>query len=103
MADSHDHRITLQQAVEMTHAYQAAHKGEVRAWWFSREAIDALLAEPDAAGIRIYLGAGPTGPTPVICPTDKDQRDMTGGYLAELSRPCPPYCDDASPLTISSR
>jgi hypothetical protein len=102
MAESKDHRITLQQATELTHAYQAAHKGEVRAWWFAREAFDALLAEPGAAGIRIYLGAGPSGPTPVICPTDGEGHDMTSGFLAEFALPCPYHCDDRSPLLYGS-
>ena len=98
MADSHDHQITLDKAVEMTHAYQSQHKGETRAWWFSRAAFEALLAEKGAQGIRIYMGEGPDGPTPVMCPTDGERRDMTGGYLAELALPCPFFCDDESPL-----
>ena len=35
MAEPRDHRISLPQAIEMTHAYQASHKGETKAWWFS--------------------------------------------------------------------
>ena len=102
MSEPRSHRISLKEAVEMTHAYQETHKG-VKGWWFSREAIESLLATSGAGGIRIYLGEGKAGPTPVICPTSSDKRDITDGFIAEMALPCPPYCDDDSPLMNGPR
>lgn len=92
MTDARDHRISLQQAIAMTHTYQRANPGQTNAWWFHRLAFDALLAEPNAMGVRIYLGTSDLGPSPVVCPTDADRNDLVDGYLAELAFPCPPYC-----------
>ena len=69
-----------------------------RGWSFDREVVDAMLSQPGAEGIRIYLGETELGAsTPVVVAIDKEGRDLFG-VIAEEATPCPPYCDPSSAL-----
>jgi hypothetical protein len=95
-----DHRITLANATALTKAHRAnAAKDEVKGEMWPRDVFETLLAQPGAAGIRIYHGRGPKGEKQlVLVAVDSSAADMTNGTIMEMGWPCPPYCDAASPL-----
>lgn len=87
------HQITQDEAVAIV-----ARGRQPKAWGFHREILDAMLAQPDAAGIRIYMGRSKDGTaTPVVVAFDGSGRDLLG-VIAEEAAPCPPFCDVSSPL-----
>ncbi len=107
------HAIPLPEAIALTAAWRAAHPGGFKAARFDRVAFDKLLAKQGAEGIRIYMGLKPDGHwTFVMVATDKADKDiittqakmMAGadaggdGDTEEEPIPCPPNCDDGSPL-----
>ncbi len=98
MSDS-SHAISLADAVAMTSRAREAGTLSKQAWWFDRAILDEMMAQPDAQGVRIYLGLKEDGePTLVITATDRDRQDIFTGTLAEFAWPCPPGCDAKSPL-----
>lgn len=95
-----DHRISLADATALTKAHRAAAAAnEAKAHFFSRDAFDAILAQPGCSGIRIYRGRGKGGEHHlVMVGVDAAGADMTSGAVMERDFPCPPYCDAGSPL-----
>jgi len=101
-----NHLISVAEAVTMAARYRTANPGGVRAWLFDRQAVDALLAQPGCAGIRIYRAMPDAGGEPqvVLVGTDQDGNDLVpkkasdAGLVAERAWPCPPWCDAASIL-----
>lgn len=102
------HAIDLPAAAALTSRWRERHPDAIKAARFERAACDRLLAHPEAAGVRIYLGEKLDGSwTYVMVATAADGRDLipTGrdldqhAGLAEESDPCPPDCDPNSPLS----
>ena len=103
MSDS-SQRITLQQAVQMTTRAREQKLLPINAWHFDRAVIDEILAAPNVAGIRIYLGVNDdNAPNVVVVATNAAGADLVASPIAEKGRPCPPYCDDESPLNGARR
>jgi hypothetical protein len=74
-------------------------EGNMRGGMFFREELDAMLAQPGCAGVRIYFARKEDGKdTVVMTGVDADGRDMTSGVLMEEIIPCPPFCGDGSAL-----
>ncbi|MFB0516695.1 MAG: hypothetical protein ACETWG_08825 [Candidatus Neomarinimicrobiota bacterium] len=99
-----DHSITLQAAQVMMTAFQDDNPYNVYAWYFSKAAVQKLLAQEGCVGIRIYGGLNQDNQfSPVVfgvtAPGDdiggrlsKALLDSTGVGPMEQSIPCPPYC-----------
>ena len=109
-----DHRISLQQAIDMTTMFRAR-KGQILnpafskvlniSETFNRDIFDALLAQPGAAGIRIYYGMD-TGMAvhAILVAVDSNGNDILpatstststtndSGTIGEQGQTCPPYC-----------
>ncbi len=105
------HAIDLHTAAALTTRWRERHPDAIKTARFERAAFDRLLAQPDAAGIRIYLGEKADGSwTYVMVATAKDGRDLIATVgdtdqqvgLAEEAEPCPPDCDPTSPLSQGS-
>ena len=72
-----DHSYPVQAAQEMMAAFQSDNPFETYGWYFGREAIEWLLAQDGAVGIRIYGGFKPTGQfSPVILGVDAQGNDI---------------------------
>lgn len=68
------------------------HRARAHGWHFDRAIVDAMLAQPNAAGIRIYLGVTEKGQTtPILMATNASGDDLTA-VIAEEATPCPPFC-----------
>ena len=95
-----DHSVTLQEAAEWTKKYRDdAGSGAIIGGFFSKEAIEKLLNQTGAVGIRYYYGKEKDStPILVLCAVDADENDLYEGELMELARPCPPNCSELNPL-----
>ena len=71
--------------------------------YFGKEAIERLLNQEGAVGLRIYGGINPDGEfTPVLMGVPADGNDINGiglekalgdsVIILEMAVPCPPYC-----------
>lgn len=108
------HFVSLAQAKEMTARYRAQKEKILAPEYqgkdillicetYSRDAFDALLAEADAAGIRIYFGMSPELQVRVIAvavnkegqdllPDETDAAASSGDKIVEEGQTCPPVC-----------
>ncbi|HRP08975.1 MAG TPA: hypothetical protein PLL69_10865 [Gemmatimonadales bacterium] len=96
------HRISLDDALVMVRRAREAALLPVHGWRIGGGIIREILAQDGAEGLRVYLGLGDDGvPTLVFMAADDQGADMPHGVLAELTWPCPPFCDDTSPFNRS--
>jgi hypothetical protein len=112
-----NHFISLEKAKEMTALFRAEKENilvpELRnqhiltiCETFNREVFDALLAETDCVGLRIYFGMDPGLKVKVIAvgvngnnqdilpPNGSPALTQGNGVLGEEGVPCPPLCPD---------
>lgn len=91
-----DHRISREEAARLVLNFQArTDAGDHYASAFNRSAFDQLLAQPGAAGIRIYRAQHADGsPTLVMAAVDTGGTDLDGpeAVFAQNTHDCPPYC-----------
>jgi len=105
-----NHKIPLAAAVAMTKRYRASVKpGAFRAGLFPCKEFEDLMAQKGCAGIRIYLGCHEDDALSLIMVgVNAEGQDMVagvaglteneGGEVVQDSIPCPPFCNDGSPL-----
>ena len=91
-----DHRIPRDEAAGLIRAHRAqAAPGAHQATAFNRSAFEQLLAQPGAAGIRIYHARHADGsPTMVMVAVDAGGQDLasTDAAFAQNGANCPPIC-----------
>lgn len=95
-----NHSISLDDAAHLTKNYRDNNPpGITLGHYFGRDAIDAILAQDECVGIRIYYGLTDEGTKQlVITGVDADKNDLYDGVLAERSILCPPDCGTLNPL-----
>lgn len=89
-----DHDISLPDAAELTARYRDNQTSEsyIKAEYFGRNAIEAILAQDDCVGIRIYYGLDADMVKKlVLVGADADENDLYNGVLAERGFTEPPY------------
>lgn len=93
---SRDHRVHREKAAGSVKAFQSGAKaGDHRATVFNRRAFEHLLAQPGAAGIRIYRAQREDGsPTMALVAVDQEGKDLVQGQAAFCldGHDCPPWC-----------
>lgn len=98
-----DHRISRKEAASLVRNFHArAEAGAHRASAFNRSAFEQLLAQPGAAGIRIYRAQHEDGsPTMVMVAVDANGMDLDSPEATYIqnSHDCPPFCAGSSLLT----
>ncbi|HEX9080968.1 MAG TPA: hypothetical protein VF768_01755 [Holophagaceae bacterium] len=91
-----DHRISRDEAAGLIKAHQAqAAPGAHQATAFNRSAFEHLLAQPGAAGIRIYHARHADGsPTMVMVAVDGSGQDLAApnAVYTQNGQDCPPWC-----------
>lgn len=99
------HVISLDDAAELTRNFRDANpEQEAIGGFFSREAIDRILDQDGAAGIRYYYGQDEDGtPHIVLVGVNADGNDMVYGELAERADLCPPWCSDWNELNSNEQ
>ncbi len=99
LPEKRDHKISLAEATDLTKRFRKEHAKDAHGGFFHREAFDTLLKQPGCAGIRIYRGKAEKGTHHfVVVGVDGEGRDLVDGGVMEREAPCPPFCDQASPL-----
>ena len=97
-----DFNTTLTNAIQLTHNFQASAPNDsalVLAEYFGRDAVMALLNQPNCVGVRIYHGKKGDGTSAlVLVGVTGDGHDVTIGLLLENGYPCPPVCEMTSVL-----
>lgn len=95
-----NHNITLEQAKQLTQAYQSTRaNGEVVAAYFGRNIFEQLLEQKNCVGIRIYSAKRTSGePALVLVGVSGSGEDITEGPIGDLGSPCPPFCGVSRPL-----
>src|SRR6266852_1110772 len=100
---SYNHGVTLAEASVLTATYRKRSPiGAGKGGLFWKEAVEQVIGQAGCVAMRYYYAQQDDGkPALVLVGVDKDGKDMTGGFLAELSCPCPPMCDDPNALNSS--
>ena len=95
-----DHRISLQEASELTRAYRQHHPDKHIAEFFGKETLLAILAQENCAGIRIYYGMDPKTNRQhlVLVGAEPNKNDIDQGIIAERGILCPSCCGKPSIL-----
>ena len=95
------HEINLNEASQLTANYRNANPNKPIAEYFSRDAFEALLANPSITGIRIYKGLDDQGVEHLVLvgaiqegATDEDEINL----IMEAGKLCPPICSNINPL-----
>ncbi|WP_257308497.1 hypothetical protein [Geothrix fuzhouensis] len=91
-----DHRISREEAASLVRNHHVhAEAGAHRASAFNRSAFEQLLAQPGAAGIRIYHARHADGsPTMVMVAVDAQGTDVASAEAVYIQNTtdCPPIC-----------
>jgi hypothetical protein len=89
-----DHEITLSEAEGLIKNFQDnAPENSVKGHFFGKDFLRQVLDQEGCVGIRVYYAETDAGAsTVVIVGADANENDMTGGYLGNKSKPCPPNC-----------
>jgi hypothetical protein len=96
------HWIDLDSATQLTAQWRRKYPKYPKAMGFNRAAFERILKQKGCKGIRSYFAMKSDGSwTLVLVGTDYRGRDITNGEIAEESLPCPPWCDNESPLGSS--
>jgi len=103
-SEPRDHRISLEQGVELVERYQERHPGAIQAALFDRVIFDDILAQPESAGLRMYNAEKTNGETTlVVVGVDARNHDLLQEkFLGDHGWPCPPACSPAGSLGSSS-
>jgi hypothetical protein len=87
-----NHTISLQDASALTANHRANHPGAIKGFYYSKQAILAILNQTDCVGIRVYYGEDDNDiPKLVIAGVEANEDDLDTGLLAEFGHPCPPH------------
>lgn len=95
------HEINITEASQLTANYRNTYPDKPIAEYFSRDAFEALLANPAITGIRIYKGLDEQGVehsvmVGAIQNGSSDEDDVN--LIMELSKMCPPHCSSENPI-----
>lgn len=108
MADT-TYDLPLQTAVDWTTAWRAAHvnvPNYVKAFRVDVNEIQEILQEAGTDYIRLYFGIDGTTEKLILVAVDEYDNDIinptVNGHVKsgtyDFTNPCPPTCDDQSPL-----
>jgi len=89
--------ISESEAIAITTNYRENHTDLVRAFKIDKAEIDLIFNDPNAAGIRTYLGKDSNGLRLVMVGVDSNGDDILGTYYDHCD-PCPSNCDNNSIL-----
>jgi len=89
-----DHLITLEEGETLIKNFQNKEPEDaVKAHFFGKDFLRQVLDQEGCVGIRVYYAREEDGtPTVVLLGANANEGDMTGGYIGNKSKPCPPHC-----------
>lgn len=92
------HEVTLSDAVKYVQNFRKSNPtAKTHGGSFQRAILDKILAQPECDGIRYYYAQTEDSlSTLVLVGITANGTDMIKATIAEMSRPCPPWCDAVS-------
>ena len=89
-----DHRISCEEASQLTRNYREQNPGTSIAEYFGRDALLAILSQKDCVGIRVYYGLDTRTNQKhlVLVGVEPNKDDIVEGYIAERAIMCPTCC-----------
>lgn len=95
-----DHTIALDEAASLTRNYRmAAGRGATKGRYFSRAALEQLLMQEEAVGIRYYYGEDAEGkPQMVIVGVDSYGQDLADGFVYGHALPVSRFHEESNAL-----
>ena len=92
-------QITKQEAIDECAALRNAHPNHIRSYSIGRDHVDAILAQADCVGIRMYHTIDPKGgKNLLLVGINSGGDDMVDGYIANRADVCPTLCPRPSEL-----
>ena len=80
-----DHSITLAEATAWTANYRKAEPNGVLSHFYGRDALMAILNQPNCMGIRIYNAIDPNGAAKLVLVGAKaDEREVIEAYSTKV-------------------
>ena len=96
-----DHSISLAAAAAMTKDYRDNNPGALVGGFFGKDALQAILDQPECVGIRYYYALDSNDdPTLVLVGAKANEDDIVNGELADAALPDPP--NSSSPNALNS-
>jgi hypothetical protein len=95
-----DHDLPLEIASQWTANFRATVPSNATiATFYGKNAIQAILNQPDCVGIRIYYGLdGNNKKHLILVGADDSGNDLYEGLIAERGVECPTDCSTSNPL-----
>ncbi|MBR9977975.1 MAG: hypothetical protein KFH87_07795 [Bacteroidetes bacterium] len=95
-----DHTIALDEAGALTRNYRmATGRGATKGRYFSRTALEQLLMQEEAVGIRYYYGEDAEGkPQMVIVGVDAYGQDLANGFVFGHALPVSRFHEESNAL-----
>ncbi|MDF3028465.1 MAG: hypothetical protein K0S23_2772 [Fluviicola sp.] len=91
-------QITLTEGGEYTLRYRSKNPDAVKGVFLGRNHIEAILAQSDCKGLRMYFAEEADGSaTLVVAGADSNQNDMLNMIFERLTK-CPDVCGSTNPL-----
>lgn len=98
-ADQAPSGLSLDQASDWTRRYREQHADQIKGHYFSRATLEAILAQPDCAGVRLYYGRDEDNQRRLILVgTDSNDFDLLDTATA-LRDPSP---DEPAPASLAT-
>ena len=91
--------ITRTEAATYTGRFTTANPDPdtVRAVFFGKERLQAILDQPDCMGIRVFYALNVDESNTLVCAGALENEDtMATGVIVELGSPCPRVCGDVN-------
>ena len=90
--------IPLSEGAQLTKNYRDRNPGAVKAIFYGREHLEAILSQEGCMGIRIYYGMSNSGaPQLVLAGADADENDLLE-VIVDTGTSCPPNCSSNNAL-----
>lgn len=90
--------ITLSEGAALTAEYRRLNSGSTIAHFIGKDLVNAILAQDDCMGLRIYYGINENGDKQlVIVGADSNENDKLD-IIADKMLPCPAVCSSTNDL-----
>lgn len=96
--------VPLSSAARWTAHFRKTNPSSIKAHFFGGKKLGSVLSQPQCVAFRIYNALDKSKARQlVMVGVTADNRDMTKGFILDVSWPCPSYCDSKSPLNGAAR
>lgn len=90
--------ISEQQAVTLVTNFRQNNSTQPKGVYFDKTCFQQLLAQSNAAGIRVYFGEDNNNQMTVVMVAADQNEDDIVGKIMDGGAPCPSYCSTKGPL-----